>query len=113
MLEVIIEKNGHFLQTREGEKLPRLIATRISQKLLEPGECDFMIMVNAEGCCRFNEKLQMLITPNGTMLPVVVVGIMPKTEKQPYEVARCKCQVHFPYDTDHKKHFHAAAQTTT
>ena len=109
MLELIIEKGMHLLQTGEGEKLPRVVETVVRQKAAEPGLCQFTIFVNEPGLCRYDDIKKQFSTPRGKHLrDVKVLKTRPRQNELIPEMLLCECQVAMYYETSHRHHFQAA-----
>ena len=106
MLELIIERGMQLLQTSEGEKLPRVVQTVVSQIAAEPGHCQFTMCVNQPGLCRYDDIKKRIITPRGKHLRDVEVLRFKaqESELQP-AIVLCKCKVAFFSDTNHKPHY--------
>ena len=106
MLELIIECGMQLLQTVEGEKLPRVIQTVVSQFAAEPGVCQFTMYVNEPGLCKYDEAQRRLVTPKGKHLrKVEVLKTKPSEGPTVPMMILCKCQVAFHNDTNHKAHY--------
>lgn len=106
MLELIIERGMQLLQTSEGEKLPRVVQTVVSQFAAEPGTCQFTMYVNEPGLCKFDEQKKTITTPRGLRLrKVEVLKHKPSEGPTVPAMVLCKCQVAFHYPTNHKAHF--------
>ena len=106
MLELIIERGMQLLQTSEGEKLPRVVQTVVSQFAGEPGQCQFTIYVNQPGLCKYDDLKNRLITPGGLALRSVdVLKVKPAESETKPAMVLCKCLVAFHYPTNHKAHF--------
>ena len=109
MLEVIIERGCQLLQTYEGEKLPRVVATMIQQHAAEPGNCQFTMCVNQPGLCKYDDHKKALTTPAGnTLKGVEIMKFKPAESELIPAIVLCKCQVGFHHNTNHKPHYPAA-----
>lgn len=105
-LELIIERGCHYLQTIQGEKLPRVVETLVRQHKVEPPHCDFTMWVGEPGGCRYDERKKRLITPGGFPLTKVeVLKYKPAESELKPAMVLCRCRVALKYDTNHKPHF--------
>lgn len=106
MLELIIERGMHYLQTMQGEKLPRVVQTVVSQFKAEPGECQFTMYVDEPFGCQYDQRKKRIVTPGGVPLArVEVLKYKPGDGKLIPAMVLCKCRVALQYDTNHKPHF--------
>lgn len=109
-LELIIERGCQYLQTIQGEKLPRVRETLIRQKLAEPPHCEFTMWVNEPGGCKYDDRKKHLSTPGGFPLTKVeVLKYKPSEGELKPAMVLCRTRVALNYNTNHKPHF--ATQT--
>lgn len=103
-LNVIIEDGCHFLQSPNGDKIPRIVSTKISQYLRNPGSCEFDVMINmGPEYCTYEPVENTLKMPSGEVLPVSIeFASALQFDKKTIDTVRAHCKVVFPYQTQHK-----------
>lgn len=105
-LELIIERGCHYLQTIQGEKLPRVVSTQVTQHRTEPPQCDFTMFVGEPFGCKYDERKKRLTTPGGFPLTKVeVLKYKPSESELNPAMVLCRCRVALNYNTNHKPHF--------
>ena len=105
-LELIIERGCHYLQTIQGEKLPRVVETLVRQLKTEPPTCEFTMWVNEPYGCKYDERKNRLSTPGGFPLTKVeVLKYKPSESELKPGMVLCRCRVALNYNTNHKPHF--------
>lgn len=108
-IELIIERGCHYLQTIQGEKLPRVVETLIRQKLAEPPQCDFTMFVNEPFGCKYDERKNRISTPGGLLLTrVEVLKHKPSEGELHPAMVLCRTRVALAHNTNHKPHFATA-----
>ena len=107
--KVIIEGKYQKLQTGRGDNICLIISTLVYQDVRHESWCIFEAYVNADKTMDINGDLlfydkagKYVYLKSGEVLELDNVEFIPKTGNEAYDRIKVKCNVIFPYQTNHK-----------
>lgn len=106
LLKVVIEKGMHMLQMPDGQLLPRVIRTCITQDVRQSynreGEATILLLSDKKikGCCMVDFKSKMLLTPDGLAIEGTKL-VSFDINRDDVGEAYVEATVIFPFDTIH------------